>query len=123
MKVIGYTEKGYMLDASKEEIANLTTSVNEKFLAAGLGILRTGKLYGTKVWKSAVNNSQTLEKTYDKSLEVGTNSVIEFINNVLPKLDLNKDDLKTTRFSIEHKTETDYKTDKKKDLGYQFEQN
>ena len=63
-----------------------------------------------------------LEKTYDKSLEVGTNSVIEFINNVLPKLDLNKDDLKTTRFSIEHKTETDYKTDKKKDLGYQFEQ-
>lgn len=63
-----------------------------------------------------------LEKTYDKSLEEGTKSVIEFINNVLPKLDLNKDDLKTLRFSIEHKTETDYKTDKKKDLGYQFEQ-
>ena len=49
----------------KSEIANLTTSVNEKFLASGLGILRTGKLYGTKVWKSSVNNSQTLEKTYD----------------------------------------------------------
>ena len=51
----------------KSEIANLTTSVNEKFLASGLGILRTGKLYGTKVWKSAVNNSQTLEKTYDNA--------------------------------------------------------
>ena len=49
----------------KGDIANLTTSVNEKFLASGLGILRTGKLYGTKVWKSSVNNSQTLEKTYD----------------------------------------------------------
>ena len=51
----------------KGDIANLTTSVNEKFLASGLGILRTGKLYGTKVWKSAVNNSQTLEKTYDNA--------------------------------------------------------
>jgi uncharacterized protein (DUF3084 family) len=58
---------GQQADANKEEIANLTTSVNEKFLASGLGILRTGKLYGTKVWKSAVNNSQTLEKTYDNA--------------------------------------------------------
>lgn len=56
---------GQQADDNKEEIANLTTSVNEKFLASGLGILRTGKLYGTKVWKSSVNNSQTLEKTYD----------------------------------------------------------
>lgn len=56
---------GQQADANKEEITNLTTSVNEKLLASGLGILRTGKLYGTKVWKSAVNNSQTLEKTYD----------------------------------------------------------
>ena len=52
---------------NKEEIANLTSYVNEKFLSSGLGILRTGKLYGTKVWKSAVNNSQTLEKTYDNA--------------------------------------------------------
>ena len=57
---------------SANSIANVTSDVdklksdiNEKFLASGLGILRTGKLYGTKVWKSAVNNSQTLEKTYD----------------------------------------------------------
>ena len=56
---------GQQADDNKKEIANLTTSVNEKFLASGLGILRTGKLYGTKVWKSSVNNSQTLEKTYD----------------------------------------------------------
>ena len=58
---------GQQADANKEEIANLTSSVNGKFLSSGLGILRTGKLYGTKVWKSAVNNSQTLEKTYDNA--------------------------------------------------------
>ena len=58
---------GQQADSNKEEIANLTSSVNEKFLSSGLGILRTGKLYGTKVWKSAVNNSQTLEKTYDNA--------------------------------------------------------
>ena len=58
---------GQQADANKEKIANITTSVNEKFLASGLGILRTGKLYGTKVWKSSVNNSQTLEKTYDNA--------------------------------------------------------
>ena len=63
-----------------------------------------------------------LEKTYDKSLEAGTNSVTEFINNVLPQLDLKKEDFKTTRFSIEHIIETDYKTNKEKDLGYQFKQ-
>ena len=63
-----------------------------------------------------------LEKTYDKSLEVGTNSVTEFVNNVLPKLELKKDDLRTTRFNIEHVIENDYRTDKEKDLGYQYEQ-
>ena len=41
-----------------------------------------------------------LEKTYDKSLEIGTSSVTEFINNVLPKLDLKKEDLKTTKFRL-----------------------
>ncbi|MBR2858227.1 SIMPL domain-containing protein, partial [bacterium] len=63
-----------------------------------------------------------LEKTYDKSLEVGTNSVTEFIKKVLPKLELKKEDLRTTKFSIEHVIENDYRTDKEKDLGYQFEQ-
>ena len=63
-----------------------------------------------------------LEKTYDKSLEVGTKSVTEFIEKVLPKLELKKDDLKTTKFSIEHQIEEDYRTNKKTDLGYQFEQ-
>lgn len=63
-----------------------------------------------------------IEKTYDKALEIGTNSVNEFVDNVLLKLDLKKEDLRTTKFSIEHVIETDYKTDKEKDLGYQFEQ-
>lgn len=63
-----------------------------------------------------------LEKTYDKALEIGTNSVTEFIKKVLPKLDLKKEDLRTTKFSIEHIIESDYRTEKEKDLGYQFEQ-
>lgn len=35
---------GQQADDNKEEIANLTSYVNEKFLSSGLGILRTGKL-------------------------------------------------------------------------------
>lgn len=63
-----------------------------------------------------------LEKTYDKSLEVGTNSVSEFMKKVLPKLDLKKEDLRTTKFNIEHVIESDYRSEKEKDLGYKFEQ-
>ena len=67
-------------------------------------------------------NFKFIEKTYDKSLELGTKSVTEFVNNVLPKLDIKKEEFKTTKFSIEHKLETDYRTDKEKDLGYEFVQ-
>ena len=67
-------------------------------------------------------NFKFIEKTYDKSLELGTKSVTEFVDNVLPKLDIKKEEFKTTKFSIEHKIETDYRTDKEKDLGYEFEQ-
>lgn len=63
-----------------------------------------------------------LEKTYDKSLEIGTKSVTEFVNNVLPKLDLKKEEFITTKFSIEHRFETNYRTDKEKEIGYEFEQ-
>lgn len=41
MKVIGYTEKGYMLDASKEEIANLIgfyAPYGEEFRKKSIGI-------------------------------------------------------------------------------------
>ena len=41
MKVIGYTEKGYMLDASKEEIANLIgfySTYGEDFKKEFIGI-------------------------------------------------------------------------------------
>ena len=41
MKVIGYTEKGYMLDATKEEIANLIgfySTYGEEFKKKSLGI-------------------------------------------------------------------------------------
>ena len=58
---------GQQAEANSENIENLRNDVSRKFFESGLGILRTGKLYGTKVWKSAVNNSQTLEKTYDNA--------------------------------------------------------
>ena len=64
----------------KQDIANLKTNkvdkvvfedfvnnVNTKFMESGLGILRTGKLYGVKVWKSASNPSTILEKTRDNA--------------------------------------------------------
>ena len=41
MKVIGYTEKGYMLDATKEEIANLIgfySTYGEEFRKKAIGI-------------------------------------------------------------------------------------
>lgn len=41
MKVIGYTEKGYMLDASKEEIANLIgfySTYSEEYRKKSIGI-------------------------------------------------------------------------------------
>ena len=63
-----------------------------------------------------------LEINYDRALEVGTNSVTEFIENVLPKLELKLEDLRTTKFCIEHVVEKDYRTNNEKDMGYQFEQ-
>ena len=64
----------------KQDIANLknnkvdkvvfedfVNNVNTKFIESGLGILRTGKLYGVKVWKSASNPSTILEKTRDNA--------------------------------------------------------
>ena len=64
----------------KQDISNLKTNkvdkvvfedfvnnVNTKFIESGLGILRTGKLYGVKVWKSASNPSTILEKTRDNA--------------------------------------------------------
>ena len=41
MKIIGYTEKGYMLDATKEEIANLIgfySTYSEEYRKSSIGI-------------------------------------------------------------------------------------
>ena len=56
------------------------------------------------------------EKTYDKALETGTDSFENFVKNVLPKLNLKKEDLKTNKFSIEHRIDEDYRTNKKIDM-------
>ena len=62
------------------------------------------------------------EKTYDKALETGTDSFENFVQKVLPKLNLKKENLKTNKFSIEHQIDEDYKTNKKIDNGYDFYQ-
>lgn len=62
------------------------------------------------------------EKTYDKALETGTSSLNEFVEKVLPKLELKKEDLKTNKFSINHQIDEDYRTNKKIDNGYNFQQ-
>lgn len=51
--------------ADKTEVEEVKNEVSEKLLSAGLGILKTGKVYGVKIWKSTSNLSQTLEKTRD----------------------------------------------------------
>lgn len=58
---------GQQADANSENIENLRNDVSRKFFESGLGIMRTGKVYGVKIWKSASNNSQTLEKTRDNA--------------------------------------------------------
>lgn len=63
----GLSSVGQQTDANAENIENLRNDVSRKFFESGLGIMRTGKVYGVKIWKSASNNSQTLEKTRDNA--------------------------------------------------------
>ena len=44
------------------------------------------------------------EKTYEKCLEEGAKMVDDFVNNVMIKLGLNKEDLKTERFYVNEST-------------------
>ena len=62
------------------------------------------------------------QKTYDKALEIGTNSFEAFVENILPKIKLKRDDIKTNSFSIDHQIDEDYRTNKKIDKGYNFRQ-
>lgn len=62
------------------------------------------------------------EKTYDKALEIGMESFEDFVQKVLPKLNLKKENLKTNKFSIEHLVDEDYRTNKRIDNGYNFRQ-
>lgn len=65
---------------------------------------------------------ECIEKEYNLSLLKGTNSIKDFVENVLPKLNLKVDAFLTSNFKIEHETERDYKTDKIIDLGYKYHQ-
>ena len=59
---------------------------------------------------------------YDKVLEDGLKNVQDFIINVLEKLDLKKEYLKTNSFNISEQNVFDYKTNKRKFDGYLFRQ-
>ena len=48
-----------------------------------------------------------VEKFYDKALKTGTESFNEFVEGVLPKLNLERKDLKTNTFNIERVVEED----------------
>jgi hypothetical protein len=63
----------------KQKLENLSSAINSKFIESGLGILKTGKLYGVKVWKSSANTSTILEKTRDNAglvCEPSTDTVV-----------------------------------------------
>lgn len=62
------------------------------------------------------------DKTYEKVLEKGTKSVEIFIEKILKKLNINKENLKTRNFRISQNTHFDYQTKKQIDCGYDYNQ-
>lgn len=62
------------------------------------------------------------EKTYNKALEEGTKSIEEFIENVLYKIDIEKEELKTNRFYISEVTNYDPIKKRRIFEGYSFNQ-
>ena len=62
------------------------------------------------------------DKAYEKVLEKGTKSVEIFIEKILKKLNVDKDNLKTRNFRISQNTHFDYQTKKQIDCGYNYSQ-
>lgn len=63
------------------------------------------------------------DKSYDEVLKKGTKSVEVFIENVLKRLNIDKENLKTRNFRISHNTRFDYQTKKQIDCGFDYNQN
>lgn len=62
------------------------------------------------------------ERTYNKALDEGTKSIEQFIENVLYKIDIEKEELKTNRFYISEVTNYNSDTKKREFEGYSFNQ-
>lgn len=62
------------------------------------------------------------DKSYEKVLEKGTKSVEIFIDKILKKLNIDKENLKTRNFRISQNTHYDYQTKKQIDCGYDYSQ-
>lgn len=62
------------------------------------------------------------DKTYEKVLEKGTKSVEIFISEVLNELNIEKDELKTRSFRINHNIRYDYQTKQEIDNGFDYNQ-
>lgn len=62
------------------------------------------------------------DKTYDRALEKGTNSVKEVLDKIIPKLKLEESDFITKDFNISRKTKNNIFNGKEKELGFDFVQ-
>lgn len=62
------------------------------------------------------------DTSYEKVLEKGTKSVELFIEEILKKLNIDKEKLKTRNFRISQNTHYDYQTKKQIDCGYDYSQ-
>lgn len=62
------------------------------------------------------------EKSYEKALEKGTKSVEVFVEEVLGKLSVDRENLKTRNFRISQNIRFDYQTKKQIDCGFDYSQ-
>lgn len=82
----------------------------------------SGKLYfkPEEISISLTFGAKTLK--YDETLELGTKSVEEFVENILPQIGLQKENLKTFNFNLKEVTRYDSKNSKYEFEGYKFMQ-
>jgi len=68
-------------------------------------------------------NFITKDKNYEEVIKLGSKNVLSFINNILNKIEFEKDDLKTKNFVIREETKYNEITRKYEFDGYSFNQN
>lgn len=63
-----------------------------------------------------------LREDFNSALSIGVESFEEFIEKVLKSIGFDKNDLKTQKYDIIHKTEYDREKEKKVEIGYEYNQ-